>query len=742
MLRRPHLKLQERQDAEAQQAKQSLRRPQLRTTGHPVEPSLDEVRHDLRYRLAEKIVRHRRLILFVFLVSCLISGIFATMVPIDYDISSYVPKEARSTLATNLAFDQFSDAVPNLDVMTPPMDVASVLELKKRFQALPYVHQVLWLDDQADPTKPLPFLPQDLVSAFYKDQHALLSLTIKTEEYQQAIDELRQIAGPGTAIRGNAVSLARANVAAGSEMRRIMYFAVPLAFLILLIASKSWIEPLLFMLTIFAGVVLNMGSNIILGKISFITASVGAVLQLAVSMDYAIFLLSRFSQYRDEGHPLEEALILAIRKSFSAITSSALTTIFGFLALIFMRFRIGPDMGVVLAKGVCFSLVAVIFLLPVLILYTVRILDKTTHRSLLPSFRRTSVVMTHLGPFVLIFAILMSVPTFLAQSKNHFEYGMGNYPLDSIEYKDNQKILETFGERMQTLLLLPTGEPAVEQKLVRKIEEKPYVTSVIGYASSVGNQVPPMMVPSEQLKMLRNAHWTRYIVILKVPPESQLTFRSAEELRALTQEYAPKGMWTGENFVLLDMKDTINADNIIVNGLAILAVWLVLLINFKSLSIPFILVYTIEFSIWMNLSVPYFQQVGLHYIGYLVISTIQLGATVDYAILFAQHYFDNRKVFMPRVAAERAVREVIPAILPPALILTAVGYSLALISTLDIVAQLGTVLGRGALFSLFNVLMLLPTLLRYLDPLIRKTSLGLNHLKGKAKLDPAVHGGD
>ena len=327
-------------------------------------------------KLAGIIIKFKGVILALFIILTIVSGYFATQVKTNFDIFSYVPKEASSTIAINTMTEEYDQDLPNAEIGIPDLSIIEALEMKKVLAALPYVDEVLWLDDQSDLATPLSLLDKKVVDGFYYDEMALYHVTINDDsKAQDILVELQELVGPDGAVRGQIVEMAFMQRGVTTEMGRIVAFIVPVALLILLFATKSWFEPVLFMIVIFVGVLLNMGSNAIFKDVSFITQAVGSVLQLAVSMDYAIFLLHRFSEYRDEGHTIEDAMKLAIVKSFTPVLSSALTTFFGFLTLIFMRFQIGPDLGIVLAKGVFLSLISVFLLLPVLAVYTYKIID-------------------------------------------------------------------------------------------------------------------------------------------------------------------------------------------------------------------------------------------------------------------------------------------------------------------------------------------------------------------------------
>ncbi|MCK9350384.1 MAG: MMPL family transporter [Clostridiales bacterium] len=676
-------------------------------------------------KLADIIVKYKGIILVLFIVLSMASGYMATLVETNFDLFSYVPKDAPSTLAIKTMMDEYEQDIPNAEIAVPHLSVSESIVMKQRIASLPYVREVLWLDDQVDLATPLDLLDPKVVEGFYKDEVALYHVTL--EEDSKAIDivaELQELAGPDGAVRGQVVETANMQRGVTVEISRIVMVAIPVALIILVFATTSWFEPILFMVVIFVGVLLNMGTNIVFDNVSFITMAVGGVLQLAVSMDYAIFLLHRFRDYRHEGMSVEEAMKNAIVKSFSPISSSAITTFFGFLALIFMRFRLGPDLGIVLAKGVIFSLLSVFFLLPVLAVFTYKIIDKTTHKPLLPPFKRLSRSVIRIGIPLMIMAALVIVPAYIGQRSNDFLYGSQSYPTGSREARDVEFMNEHFGENMQMVLLVPKGAWAKEEKLADDLLALPEMKSVIGYVTQVGTGVPPDLLPDRVLSQLISDHYSRLILVAESPAESPETYELAEQIRTMADEVYPDGgtHLAGANFVLLDMKTTINQDLGIVNGLAIAAIALVIMIAFRSLALPILLVLTIELSVWINLAIPYLAGTPLNFIGYLVISTVQLGATVDYGILMAQHYLDHRQFLDRKEATKKTVQTVAGSIIPPALILAAAGFTLYAVSSISVVSELGSVLGRGALTSLVMVLFLLPNLLRLFDRFIEKTT--------------------
>ncbi len=687
-------------------------------------------------KLANLIVKGRIVIVIAFAVLSILCGYLATKVKINYDLASYLPKDARSTVAIDKVRDEYTDNSPNLEVGIPCDTLTDALNYKKELQSLEHVHSVLWLDDQVDIGVPLALSNQKLVDGFYKEGMALFQVTVDTSEDVPELEFLTKLydtIGDDAAVRGQLVEHAHMQSATTSEVTSIASSALPIAFVILLLSTTSWFEPVLFMVVIFSGVLLNMGTNLIFDDISFITQSIGAILQLAVSMDYGIFLLHRFSDYRAEGHDIKEAMKLAIEKSVAPVLASALTTIFGFLALVFMRFGIGFDLGLVLAKGVFFSLLSSFMLLPALTTLTYKLIDKTTHRSFMPSFKKPSRWIIKFCIPIMIAAAIVIAPAFLAQRSNRLLYGARTYPENSRQERDALLLEERFGNNVPMALLVPRGDWAREGRLVDELIDVPEIKSAIGYVTAVGRGIPNEILPERLMSPLLSEHYSRIILIADSPDEAPETFETAEKIRVIVDEAYPDGdtHLTGANMVLLDMRSTINKDILIVDGLAILAIALVILFTFRSLAIPMILVLTIELSIWINLAIPYLTGIPLNFIGFLVISTVQLGATVDYAILMTQHYLDHRLVLNRKDAAMRTIETVAGSIIPPALILASVCYVLYFSSSLAVVSEIGRVLGRGALTSLGMVLFLLPNFLRFFDPLIEKTTWKLKLLPDK-----------
>lgn len=673
-------------------------------------------------RLMDSVVKRRKTVLIVFGILVVLAAMMLPRVRVNYNIQDYLPKDQPSVKAVDKLKKEFDMSIPNARAVFPAKTFRDGLIIKEKLEQTEGVRQVIWLDDTLDPNVPLEMADPKTVENFLNGKDALFQITAETDNALRVLDRIYAL-DPAVKVSGQLVDLANAQSAVQSEMLSITMLVIPIVLVILLLTTHAWLEPFVFMVAIGVGIILNMGTNALLGEISFITQAVGAVIQLAVSMDYAIFLLNRFNEHRNRGEDAETAMANAMRKAVVAISSSAMTTVFGFLALIFMRFGLGSDLGLVMAKGIFFSFFSVMFFMPCFLLMVYKLIDKTTHRPLLPDF-------TFMGRFVLkarwpivILALVLVWPMFKSREKNDFIYGMGEYPRESRVAQDKIYINNEFGEQSEISLLLPRGDIRAEQRIQQKLEAEPLVSSVISYVGKADPAIPAGVVDPNQISMLISDHYSQFIITAEVPAEGDKAFYLAERLREIAaEEYGNDYYLTGINVITLDMKTTIEADDIVVNGLAVLAIALVIALAFRSVTLPFILVLTIELAIWMNLSVPYFTGSKLSYIGYLIISTVQLGATVDYAILYTEHYLDNRGSMGKREAVIRSSRETIPSLLPPAMILTASGIALQMSSSLAIVSELGEVLGRGAILSFFMVVLLLPCELYFLDFLVTKTT--------------------
>lgn len=668
------------------------------------------------------IVRHRKWIIALFSISFLACLFLQNFVSVNYDMNDYLPANAKSTVALDVMQEEFDGGIPNARVMITDVTIPQALEYKERMKNVEGVTEVTWLDDSVDITTPLAVLDSGVVENYYKENAALFSVTIDDDYRISAVEAIREIIGENNAMTGSAVSTAVATTNTVSEIQKIAVIAVLFVLFVLILTTTSWVEPMIVLVGLGVAIIINNGSNLIFGEISFVTNAAGSVLQLAVSLDYSVFLIHRFEECRRETSDVNTAMVTALCKSTSSILSSGLTTVIGFLALILMQFKIGPDLGLALAKGVAISLITVFVFMPAFILTTYKWLDKTKHKSFMPSFKGVGKVVCRLAiPMVCIFAILI-VPSYLASNANSYHYGSSQiYGEGTVYGRDKDAVEEIFGKNDTYVLLVPIESTATETKLSDELHLLPQVTDIISYVDTVGTEIPKEYLDEDTLALLQSENYRRFVISVDADYEGTETFELVEEIQKIAEKYYPnKTHLAGEGVSTYDLMDTITADMTKVNLLAIGAVFVVLLFSMKSISVPLTLVLCIETAIWLNLSVPYFTDSPVYYIAYLIISSVQLGATVDYAILMTDRYKENRVNLSKHDAAVQTLSDVMVSILTSGSVLAVVGMLLGLISTNKLLAQLGIFIGRGAVFSLGIVLFVLPGLLRMLDKLIIK----------------------
>ncbi len=666
------------------------------------------------------IVNHTKSVIAVFLVLFAVCAVCKQFISVDYDMNDYLPPDSASTQALDLMEQEYEGGIPNARVLVQDVTVPQALEYKEKLMAVDGVTDVTWLDDVASLTVPLETLDSDSVETYYKDSNALFSVTISEEKRIDAVNAIRDIIGDDNAMTGSAVSTATATTSTVNEIRVIAVIAVAFVLFVLILTTTSFAEPFLVLAGLGIAVIINAGSNIIFGEISFVTNAAGNILQLAVSLDYSVFLLHRFAECRKTAPNPKEAMIQALTMSTTSILSSGLTTVIGFLALCLMQFQIGPDLGLALAKGVAISLITVFTFMPALILRTYKFIDQSQHRSFMPSFHKFGTFICHIMmPMVILFAILI-VPCYLASNANSFYYGASHiFGSETQLGADTDKIEDTFGKQDTYVLLIPKESTATQLELSQALHNIAQIKSIVSYVDTVGATIPEQYLDSDTLSKLNSENYTRMVLTVDASYEGDETFSLVEQVRDTAEQYYP-GTWylAGEGVSTYDLMDTVTADMVKVNLIAIAAVFLVLLLTMKSLILPIILVLSIETAIWINLSIPYFGNQSIFYIAYLIISSIQLGATVDYAILFTDRYKEMRQSYAKREAVVQTISAVSVSVLTSASVLTVVGFLLGFFSTHGLLSQLGYFLGKGTLCSLAIVLFVLPGLLYLFDRFI------------------------
>ncbi len=675
-------------------------------------------------RISELIVKKRIPILIGTLVLLGIMIICALKVKINYNMMDYLPENANSTKAIKIMSENFDESMANCNVMVENVSITKAMEIKEKISKLEAISDVQWLDDVIDITEPLSVQDKETVEMYYKDSNALFSVTVEEGKERIGVNGIQNLLGDDAYLTGNAVSQSTSqNLAVSQAIKSIMLIG-PLIILVLILSTTNWLEPMLYLNTIGIAVGINWGLQIFKGEMSYVTMAVSPILQMAVSLDYAVFLCGSFEENRKKHDNIYIAMKEAIKESFGAIAASAATTLFGFVALMFMDFKVGADMGVSLVRGVILSFLAVMLLMPALLLLFHKISDKLKHKRILPDFRHSGNILLKLRVPMLIIIATLLIPAYLGQTKNTFIYGSGEPDAKSKIAIAEKKLNEIFEDHTIVALLVPTGDSTAETLLSKELEEKDYVTSVISYANVISNKIPSAYLGKDITKSFYSDDYCRIIIYTNTREEGESAFSSVKDIRKCASKYYPEDeiYMCGQSANMYDMKTTVEADSIRVDLITIIAVFLVLLIEFKSITLPFILILVIKIATWINMSIPYFTGEPLAYIGYLVVGTVMMGATIDYAILLTEHYLKYRKDYSKLNAMKMTLGAVVKSVMVSAMILAVAGFSLGLSSSEQIVKALGLLLGKGAVIAFLLSITLLPALLLLFDKIIEKTT--------------------
>ncbi len=670
------------------------------------------------------IVKNRKWVIVAFILISLACALFIPVVGKNYDMSVYLPQDSESKQGIDILTTQFENNGRAL-LMVENKSIPQILEIKAEIEKIDGVKNVIWLDDVTDLKRPAEMLSEKLTAPFYKENNALLQIIFEQDDYSAstyaAIDAMKSLETDDILLAGSAVdSYNNVDIVDGNMWSGIA-IALVIVLVLLFATTNSFGEVILFLITIGIAIIINMGTNVIFGEISYMTYACAAILQLAVSMDYSIFLLHRFEQERQTEPNTAKAMAHALKGSFSSIVSSALTTIVGFLALVFMNYTIGSDLGLVLAKGVFFSLISVLLFLPAISVSWVRLIDKTKHRRLLPNLKGIQRKLGGKAKYAIL-AVLMviCVISFLAQSHNTFLYSANNTGDDKQE-QINQKIEQVFGASNSFVVLVPRANTSAQAAFVDEVKSKNYVKSVQGLYAVIDAALPEQLLPDEVRDNFLSEKYSRYIIEIEAEAESENADQAVKDIRSLAGSYFDEYYVTGTSPVTYDIKETTSGDFSLLTLLSIIFVGIILLVTFKSFLIPFILLFVIQTSIWINMAVPYFEGTPMIFIGYMIISAIQLGATIDYAILMTNSYKEARAVLSKRDAAEHAVEKAGASIMISSLVLSAAGFVVSGTFAQPALAQLGVLIGRGGLLSGVMSLFVLPQLLTLFDKQIQKS---------------------
>lgn len=683
-----------------------------------------------KFDLPDFIIRKSKAIEKVFIVMVLISAVMAPFVEVNYDLTEYLPDSVESRQGLNIMEDTFGYP-GTARVMIKDVTLYEAKAYKDRLEKVDGVDRILWLDTGTNVFSGEGFIDYTSIDQYYKDDCAVMDVIFEegdtSKKTSAAIDDMKEITGEKGCYVGMAVQDKSVAKNVRSEMQMILVIGVFMIFLVLCLTTNSWVEPFLYLTVMGVAVVINKGTNLFLGEISFLTNSVSAVLQLAVSMDYSIFLIHAFTRYKKAGMGQTEALRAAIDEALNSIFASSLTTIVGFIVLVFMRFSIGYDMGIVLAKGIVCSLLTVVLFMPAMIIRLAGWMERTAHRPFLPEFDRLSRGIYRVRYLVLAVVAVLVLPAYTAQGMNSYMYG--NDAVGAGEgtevYADEQEIDRIFGRSNMMMALVPSGDNVREREFSQELSDLPYTKTVMSLSQTLPEGVPESFLPESVTGLLHDeSGWSRILIYVRSKGESEAAFRYADEISAIMKEYYP-----GESYLVgatpstQDIKATITEDYSRVNTLSLIGVFVVVMFSFKSILIPIIAMIPIEVAIFINMAVPYIAGETMIFMGYIIVSSIQLGATVDYAILTTNNYIACRKTMEKEAAAVETLKRSIPSILTSGSILTIVGYILYHISSIAAIGDMGHLIGRGAILSMLLVCTFMPALLVLGDRILMNNEL-------------------
>ncbi len=725
-----------------------------------------------------------RLFFLIFWGIFLAGSIFLIpLVKINYDTTKYLPGNSKTLQSLKVMEEEFG-LNGQASIMIEDITISDALFYRQRLSNTDGVLEVIWIDSflgTVTNIEAIINLLQTLnitlfdVDAFFIEQDsvtkkgsALFQILFEEDQYSletgKSIERLKDKLdnfGKPYAMSGQAVSSYYTRKMTSDEVFKITLYVIPIVLVILFIFTNSWIEPLLFIIVVAASVLINMGTNIIFPSISFLTNSTASLLQLAITMDYAIFLLHRYTKERKAGLSNIEAVKKAMYESFLPINSSMLTTVAGFTALIFMRYTIGADLALVMIKGILLSIIITFSLMPPLLVFFDKLLIKTEHKPIFPSLKKLTTPIYKLRFILPLLVVLVIIPSFTYQNKNHFVYGKA--AMSSSEgtkaFEDIKKIEQTFGKSNPIVILVPNGNQPIDEnnpnnnnnnnnidyKEVEKSMVNKLTTSLAIYKPAIQSlaAMPDYMigfVPEKFKEQLVGEYFNRIIISIQTDEESEEAYNAIAIIKSVAAQYYDDYHIIGSSSAVLEIKTIVENDYLIINALSIVLVLIILFFSFKSLLIPFILVLSIEMSVWINMSIPYLTKQPLIFIGYIIVSSVQLGATIDYGILLTQNYMTARKSMKKKDAFIYSITSSGHSILTSSLILAAAGYALYFVSSIEGVSGLGELIGRGALLSGFFVLFLLPQLLYLLDKYIAKTTKGANFYQEKSitkeEIDP------
>ena len=673
------------------------------------------------------------LILAVVLLVPSLIGMIATR--INYDMLTYLPGDIDTVVGQDILMDEFGKGAFSFVIMEG-MDPEDVSSLREDISHVDHVDTVLWYDDFADVSVPMEILPSKLYDAFNSGDSTMLAIFFDTstssDDTMEAISEIRSIAGKQCFVSGMSAMVTDLKDLCEKEEPIYVGIAVALACAAMMIFMDNWITPFVFLISIGMAILLNMGTNYFLGEISYLTKALSAVLQLAVTMDYSIFLWHSYEEQKSMYENNKEAMAYAINNTLTSVVGSSITTVAGFIALCFMSYTLGLDLGIVMAKGVILGVIGCVTTLPSMILILDKVLQKTSHKSLLPDMGKVALGITKVFPVFLILFLVLVVPSYWTykETNNEVYYDLGEtLPEDMAYVIANSKLQEDFGVGATHMVLVSTDVPDTDVRaMIHEMEDVEGVKYALGLESVVGPLVPEEMLPESVKEVLKSDDWELLLVNSEYKTATDEVNAQINELNTILKKYDSKGMLIGEAPCTKDLIETTDQDFKVVNAVSIVAIFVIIALVEKSITLPLILVAVIELSIFINLGLAHLTGTSLPFIAPICISTIQLGATVDYAILMTTRYKQERYEGRgKREAVTNALKVSIPSIIVSAMGLFSATFGVALYSDVDIISSLCDLMARGAIVSMFAVILFLPAMFLLFDNIICVTSIGFRN---------------
>lgn len=684
-------------------------------------------------KFSRAVVKHRTLILIMAVVLMVPSvlGIIGTR--INYDMLTYLPKDMDTAVGQEYLMQDFGKGAFSF-IIAEDMPQKDVAKLKSELEGIEHVETVVWYDSLLDISVPMEVLPDEIYNEFNTENSTLIAVFFDTstsaDETMDAIRAVRKTAGKQCFVSGMSALVTDLKDLCEREEPIYVAIAVVLACVAMMVFLDGWLVPFVFLANIGIAILINLGSNYFFGEISYITKALAAVLQLAVTMDYSIFLWHSYNEQSLKYPDKKEAMAVAIHETLTSVVGSSVTTIAGFAALCFMSFTLGKDLGLVMAKGVLLGVISCVTVLPSLVLLFDRPLHKTSHRSIIPNMDGFSKKITKVFPiFLIIFAVLVP-PAYFGYSKTNSEvyYDMGECLPKDMEYViANSKLQEDFDIASTHMLLVDANLPEKSvRSMMKEMEQVDGVKYVLGLSSVIGERVPKEILPESITEILKSDKWELMLINSEYKVASDKVNAQIDSLNGILKKYDKTGMLIGEAPCMKDMIETTDHDFKVVNAVSIIAIFVIIMLVEKSISLPFILIAVIELAIFINLGLPHYLGQSLPFIAPICISTIQLGATVDYAILMTTRYKAERsKGERKRTAVNIALSTSIPSIIVSGMGLFAATFGVAVYSDIDIISSMCMLMARGAVVSMLCVIFILPALLILCDGIIRKTTLGM-----------------